>query len=141
MRPNGASVRRIARSGFLQRHATAEIYGKRAPQTPLMAGAGRSQHRGLGDVEGLAPLVDGDHVDPKLLGYLGRTLTLDRSRPSMDISLDCLTVTTHPSIPSSPTWWLEQPGLRGTTIPGRGGWLCRYVNNGYHSHGEATELE
>jgi hypothetical protein len=44
---------------------------------------------------GLAPLVEGDHVDTQLLGDRGHALTLGRPHPPPDISFDSLAARPH----------------------------------------------
>ena len=79
---------RIQVSG-LQHHR--ELVG-RAPSLGILLAGG--QHLPL-QAPGLAPYVEGDHMDHKLLRDLGHALAMGRSHPLADISLDGLAVMTH----------------------------------------------
>ena len=51
---------------------------------------------------GLAPLVEGDHVDPHFLGDFGHALAMELPHPPPHISLGSLAVTTRRSTQSDP---------------------------------------
>jgi hypothetical protein len=107
-------------AGDLQHHS--ELVGS-APALGILLG-GR-HHLSL-QPPGLAPLVEGDHVDPQLLGDLRYYLAVGRPHLRADISLDGLAVRTHRSIPLGPLvvevpWWWKWSGWRVVNFPGRGG--------------------